>query len=291
MTVIIGEMARSIIGVDFAATWAGLSEMLADMEGPKKGPNAAHINQATIKKYKSNTQDKAVGDRCRKLAESLMSSVPEMQKSERKLKRIWADDDGELNIERYINDEERYWRRLQRPRRPCKTIRLMAEISATGYTSDADIELRCALIVALSTWLIEYGYEAEVLAADYSHHFFAKDDSIDYDYYNTYYNKQQDTGTELGTVIVKSASEDLNVDNLAAILCSHDFGYNALLRAIVHVCPKKCSSYWGSVVNIPDNVLKALEVDVSVPRFVESHEQAKKWLSKAVKKLSIANNE
>lgn len=271
MATLIGNEAQSIIGVSYAVTWSGVSEMLSSMEGPQKGPTNARIDQFDIRHFREKVRDPIAGDACRRLADSIRGNVPTMQREERRAIRVWSDDGSELSIERYLSDDEMCWRQVKRPKRPGRTIRLMAEISATGYSNDYELTLRCSTIVALATWLVEEGYEVEVLAADYSTTF------------------GPSMPSELGTVIVKQASDDLDVDAMAAVLCSQRFGYETFLKAIVHACPLVTHTYWGHVEPIPSNVLKALDVDVSVPRSIMSTEAAGAWLKGQVERLVKGN--
>lgn len=269
--ILMGNDAKLIIGVDYAATFSGLSELIASMEGERRGPTDARINKMALESFKQSVKSEAASAAVRAQAEMFKDSVPELLKQDKKAIKVWADDDGELSIERYLNDEERYWKRTKRPRRKNKTMRLMAEISATGWSTDAELTIRCSTIVSMAAWLADEGYEVEVLAADYSIAFL---------------NDGNPKNSELGTVIVKQASETLDIDNLAGILCSQNFGYEVLLRGIVHNCPKAVRPHWGYVEPIPANVLKALDVDVSVPRDILTVSKASAWLSREIKRLS-----
>lgn len=275
MVILIDKAAQDIIGADFVVTWSSLSELLASMRGPKF-INDDKINPSDIEKFQQSIRDQAVGQRIRKLAEQLTNQVPEMRRIEKRASRVWSDDEGELSIERYLNDDDAYWRRLKRRRRPARAIRLMAEISANGWTRDEELEARCSTIVALAIWLVEFGYEVEILGADYSTSFLEH-----------FGNDLKHEGSELGTVVVKHASDDLDVDVLAGILCNQRFAYDILLKAIVRACPRVCHSGWGRVTSVPSRILRTLDIDVSVPRGVMSMEAARAWLMQQVKLLTL----
>lgn len=265
MVTLIGHDAKSLIGVDYAATWNGIHELIHDMECAQKGPSNAYINKVSIKKFKENVINDVAGKKALQIADAFRDRIPELKKPEKTKKKVWSDDDGDLNVERYIDGEEKCWRKIIRPKRPNRSLRLMAEISSTGFSTDDELFTRCSTIIAIASWLEDAGYGVEVLAADYSVGFSAC-------------NKD-----EIGTVVVKQASESLDAGNLAGILCSQDFGYNILLKGIVHVCPVEVDMCWGWVKPIPKTVLQSMGVDISVPRNVMYKEQADEWLKKTVK--------
>lgn len=274
MVVLINKEAQTLLGVDYAVVWDDLGSLLESMRAPER--NGSRISsfetKQIIEDHKSMKGDVIKGERCRKIAETLINETPTFQKEEKTRTKVWSDDAGELSIDRYLDDNELCWRKVARKKRKSKCIKLMAEISSTGFSKDEELLTRCGTIVALSQWLDGEGYEVEVYASDYSVGFFG--------------NASQGS-SELGVVKIKTADDMMDVEKLAAILCSQKFGYDILLRAIVNIFPYVPAWGWGVVKAIPSETLKSMGIDVSVPRNVMTVKDAKRWLSDTVEKLCL----
>lgn len=282
MTIIlVNKEAQQIVGVDYYIKWEGISELVESLEKPDD-LNRTFVKERDVSFLKSDWRDSQKGAICRKGAEELMPLVPSFQKEVPTLRRLWDEDGSELSIDRYLDDNELCWKRTKRRRRPMKTIRILAEISATGISLNSELMLRTSVVLALGQWLEDYGYEVEVLAGDYSQEFGKASSG-----YYTPIDSLHNSDLELGLVTVKGVEEDLNADKLAALLSRHEFAFSCFLQAIVKEAPFKLNERWGRVTTVPQRILDALEIDVSVPRRIATLDAAIEWLENVAKRLAI----
>lgn len=78
-------------------------------------------------------------------------------------KRRWSEEEGDVDVDKYLGGQDRFLRELHRERRPrCTTVAVMCNVCANCYVTNENLFWRSAAAVVAIDLLEEAGYSCEV---------------------------------------------------------------------------------------------------------------------------------
>jgi uncharacterized OsmC-like protein len=205
------------------------------------------------------------------LRSKLTASNPEFARAaSRRVRRRGQEWGEDIDSARFLARNPECWDRMDRDRRPSRTITIGVEIGVLGCRVRSELLLRGAAVVALADWFVAEGYGVEIKAIWHSVAIYAGNEAA----------------SGLGVVTVKPARAPLDVGSIATACCEIAFARGVLLRSRIAHATRVVPVTLGRTAACSERILTALGVDISADSDILTEADAAKWLDTAVQRFA-----
>lgn len=206
------------------------------------------------------------------MRERISAAIPSLKNPAPRRTRVRRQEVGdEINGDRFLARSTECWDRMTRTAKPTRTIKIAVEYSVHCGQRRDELLPRGAALCALAQWLVQNGYSVEIHGVWFVSGFYAS---------------RYSSSNALSTVVVKPSRTPLDMGALATALCEIAYARKVTLTGMVVKAAEEVSGGWGRPERLPEATKRELGYEITVGTNINSAEDAAKWLSATVAKLT-----